>query len=101
MLQNNRTYYECEYCGKMSEDYDEIEKCELTCRSISTQLEKLIEACKELNELGCSIEIREFPYYQENKVDLAVSRRLEKDYKLVFRENDNLYFTQTTTIKGK
>ena len=101
MIQSDRTYYQCEYCGKLSESYDEIKECENICRSINTQLEKLIEICKELNELGCSIEVREFPYYQSNKLDLAVSRRLNKDYKLIFGENDNLYLnTETRAINS-
>ena len=98
MIQSDRTYYQCEYCGKLSENYDEIKECETICRSINIYLDKLIEACKELNKLGCSIEVREFPYYQSNKLDLAVSRRLNKDYKLIFKENDNLYLNTETRV---
>ena len=90
MVENNRTYYECEYCGKISESYEEIEECEKTCKSISAELENIIESCNKLNKLGCTIELRDFPYYDNNKLDLAVGRRLSKDYKLVFKANDDI-----------
>ena len=35
MIENNRTYYECEYCGKISQNYEEIKECEEICKSIS------------------------------------------------------------------
>ena len=42
MIEDNRTYYECEYCGKVSRSYEEIEECEKTCKTISAELEKII-----------------------------------------------------------
>lgn len=90
MIENNRTYYECEYCGKVSQNYEEIKECEEICKSISNELEKIIECCNKLNELGCTIELREFPYYENNKLDLAFARRISKDYKLVFKANGNI-----------
>ena len=97
MIEDNRTYYECEYCGKVSRSYEEIEECEKTCKSISEELEKIIESCNKLNKLGCTIELRDFPYYSSNKLDLAVSRRLRKDYKLVFKANDFVSLIDNTT----
>lgn len=90
MIENNRTYYECEYCGKISQNYEEIKECEEICKSISNELEKIIGSCNRLNELGCTIELREFPYYEYNKLDLAFARRMSKEYKLVFKENENV-----------
>lgn len=90
MIENNRTYYKCEYCGKISQNYEEIKECEEICKSISNELEKIIGSCNRLNELGCTIELREFPYYEHNKLDLAIARRISKDYKLVFKTSDNM-----------
>ena len=90
MIESNKTYYECEYCGKVSDKYEEIQECEKICESISTELETIIESCNKLNKLGCTIELREFPYYDNNKLDLAFARRISRDYKLVFKENENL-----------
>ena len=88
MIESNKTYYECEYCGKVSQDYDEIKECEKTCKSISAELEKIIESCNKLNELGCTIGLRDFPYYEENKLDAAAIRRISKQYKFAFSSND-------------
>ena len=98
MIEDNRTYYECEYCGKVSQSYEEIEECEKTCKSISAELEKIIESCNKLNKLGCTIELREFPYYDNNKLDLAAKRRLEKEYNLAFKADKPIYVDEIGAI---
>ena len=90
MRTDSQTIYTCEFCGKSSYSYDEIEECEKICESISRELDNIIKSCNKLNSLGCTIELREFPYYQNNKLDLAVARRLNKDCKIVFKANDIL-----------
>ena len=98
MKEDNKTTYTCEYCGKSSYCFEEIEECEKNCKYISDELEKLIESCNKLNNLGCSIELREYPYYDNNKLDLAAARRLTKDYRFVFRDNEELV---ETVVIGK
>ena len=86
MIESSTTYYECEYCGKLSTSYEEIKECEKNCKSISKELEKIINSCNKLKDLGCEIEIREYPYYEKNKLTLAAIRRIKKEYSLVPKE---------------
>lgn len=64
MIDITRNWYECEYCGKISESYDEIKECEERCLKINDKVEQLVKICNELKELGSTIELREGPYYE-------------------------------------
>lgn len=79
MITETQEWYKCEYCGNISLDYEEIKECENTDRLIQKDLDKLVDCCKRLNELGCTIELREFPYYTDNVYDKKVAARLRKD----------------------
>ena len=86
MIEDIKTYYTCEYCGKMSQDYEEIQECEKNCKEINNELNKIIDSCNKLKEKGCTIHLREYPFYVDNKLDSAIVRRIKKEYSLAFEE---------------
>lgn len=89
MIEEYKVWYKCQYCGNVSLDKEEIEKCEKNDLLINDKLKRIADACKELKELGCTISLREFPFYKNNEIDTEVIKRIyhNKDFELVFRDN--------------
>lgn len=98
MIEDIRTYYKCEYCGNVSRDYEEIEECEKNCKSIMEELENVINSCKKLNELGCTIELRNFPFYTDNKLDKASARILKKELQFIYKSEELALSNQRITV---
>ncbi len=99
MKETSKSYYQCELCGNMSTDYDEIKECEENCKKIYFELKNIIDSCNKLNELGCTIELREFPFYPSDKLDINAIRILKKEYKLAFKDENTLLIETPNSIK--